>query len=147
MALAPTTFDDAPLGPHTWEARSVVWSRYTFDIRWMSYAFAEDLAFAPDAKLDVLLEVAFVGGSKLASDAEWVPWEDALRLLPRAAIDADKGDADAPLRKPTISAPEGGALLANFPWLADVRKDMETELTCASNVEGSRAKDVVDDPL
>ena len=115
MALAPTTFDDAPLSARTWEAQSLAWSRHAFDIQWMSYVFAEDLALAPDAKLDVLFEVAFAGGSKLASDAEWVPWEDAVRLLPRADIDAVKCEADAPFCKPTLVAPDGRWFIGQVP--------------------------------
>jgi hypothetical protein len=145
--LAPTTFDDAPLNAHTWEAQSMAWSRHTFDVQWMSYVFSEDLAFHGDTTLHVLFDVASVGGSSLASDAEWVAWEDASRLLPPSEKDASLGEPSASSGAAASSAPETTALLAKFPWLADYRKDKELELAGASKAEAYNPKDVVEDPF
>jgi hypothetical protein len=93
VVLVATTFDDAPLSAHTWEAQSMAWSRHAFDVQWMSYVFSEELAFEDGAALDVLFDVAFMGGSKLASDAEWVSWEDACRLLPLPVDEERKHEA------------------------------------------------------
>ena len=147
VVLAATTFDDAPLSAHTWEAQPMAWSRHAFDVQWMSYVFSEELAFEDGAALDVLFDVAFMGGSKLASDAEWVSWENACRLLPLPVDEESKHEAAAPSGAPPSSVPEGGALLAKFPWLADFRKDTEVELARASKAESCKAKDVVEDPF
>jgi hypothetical protein len=145
--LVATTFDDAPLSAHTWEAQSMAWSRHAFDVQWRSYVFSEELASEDGAALGVLFDVAFMGGSKLASDAEWVSWENARRLLPLPVDEESKHEAAAPSGAPPSSVPEGGALLAKFPWLADFRKDTEVELARASKAESCKAKDVVEDPF
>ena len=147
VAAAPTTFDDAALSARAWEALSSEWWRHTFDVQCMSYVFSAGLAFPPEAKLDVLFEVTFVGGSRLASDADWVTWESALALLPQAETGTDSGAAVASSGAATTSALAGGALLAKFPWLADFGKDKEADRARASKDEASTAKDVVEDPM